>query len=1199
MTRVGRLAAFLPPPIARLAARLEPGGSPGRCERLRGSALVIDIAGFTPFAEAHSALGRPGIEALHVALQREFASITAAIEEQGGFVGRFLGDAVLAFFPGDPGAAAAAGARRVLDERRARGPLRTIAGRFPLSLRAGVASGELEATIVGDPLSRLDFVLGGSAVAAAAAAQTRARPGRVVLATDGMAAAPSEPARRYVSRVPDARVRPFLHPALAERIAAGLDAFVFEHRVVSVAFLSLGEVADANIVPHSRAVARAIVDAGGHVHQFEVGDKGALAIAVFGAPTVGEDDPRAALACANALVRDGAVQRAGVARGSVFCGVLGSRDRREYTLVGSTLTVAARLMGAAAPGGCLATRDALVAAGEGAPRRRITLKGIDERVAAGAIPTRAPHAAGDEATAPLLGRVSELAGLSRSLHAARAGAGSAVLIYGVAGIGKSRVVSSVVRDARNLGFVVAVLQGAPASSAYAALVPALRTLLPEDGWRGLDARFADRAPLLGPLCGERVRDTPALSQLAPVDRAEALEQLLVGVVLAAAARAPTLLVAEDAHWIDSASRGVLEAIAGHAASVPLLLLASSRSSRGVLAEARRLRLAPLSRTTLRRLIEPRVDDRATADRIAAQANGNPFLAVELAATADDGTLPATIDEAVLRRVDRLDEHAKATLKAASIVGATLDPRLLRLVAPRLRPPDTLAATLDRLVTAGELTRDEGSLRFRHALVNDALYRSLPADEVVQRHGELAASLLGRRGADAEQALHHARRSGQEGHVIVALDKAGQSSRAAYDLTTAASHLEELLSIEPPGERGGTLLLLGEVRELSGDWPRAARAFRKAIRVSARGGRDEALARAQLGRVLGAAHGFPTARLHLRRAVSQLDALGEDDALAEALSTLAQTAIMGGELAEAQAAIERLLRLPRVERSTRMVALGLLGTVYLMTDRGADALRPLKRAVAFAERANDLLYVAGFSADLAGAYWSTGDAASAMHALARALAASSRGSLPALERVALANAAEIASVRGERHAALRYAQAAIERSETAHDLRALAHVAHALGQVLMWTDRALAERALSASLLAARTLGDAEEAAPVQLDRAVLALEQSHRRGTAPARGPARLLREAALVDRDCELTLRRFALRGAALEQRHALARELERMHARSPKLRYRAEARMVDGRVLAPPAPLPPLGISLPRPLSAARVVDLAERAVASARRR
>ena len=160
-----------------------------------------------------------------------------------------------------------------------------------------------------------------------------------------------------------ARLAPFLHPAIAERLRSGRRELVNELRTVTAVFVGLQAVPveDRHAVEDLQrflgAAVHVIAHYGGHFRHLAAVDTGSVLVAFFGAPVGHEDDEERAVRCALELLGlPGGPYRVGVATGAVYCGEVGTDVRREYAVIGDSVNLAARLMCAAREGQLLVDR---------------------------------------------------------------------------------------------------------------------------------------------------------------------------------------------------------------------------------------------------------------------------------------------------------------------------------------------------------------------------------------------------------------------------------------------------------------------------------------------------------------------------------------------------------------------------------------------------------------------------------------------------------------------------------------------------------------------------------------------------------------------------------------------------------------------------------------------------------------------------
>ena len=605
-----------------------------------GSAVFVDISGFTPLTEALAReLGaRRGAEELTATLDRVFSALLGRLHVWGGSVVYFSGDAVTAWVDGDDGLRATACAlemQSVMDEV---GRLTTPGGtEVALAVKVAVAVGSARRFVVGDPDIQLVDVLAGRLMDAMADAEQQSAPGEVVLDAGALASlgarvrlrerragglgevgvvaglvdrvvAPPQPQR--MPDLPPEVARQWILPPVWERLAEGRGEFLAELRPAVPVFVQLGgldfdhdprspEVLDAVV----RTAQRVLGELGGSVLQLTIGDKGVNLYAVHGSPVAHEDD--ATRACLGALRLRAALEelpvtdvRIGLATGRLRSGTYGHHQRRTFCCLGDAVNLAARLMSRAPAGGILVHGEVAAAARglEWQPLDPITVKGkaapVEVRALVGestGVPRQ--RSAGERLDA-LVGREDELAALRMLWQRAADGDGQVVLLRAEAGGGKSRLAAELVDGLVTDGVTVAWAEATSATGAasYVAWRPVWRTLLGLDGptpdaeavevaVAALDPALLPRAPLLGPVLGVPYADNELTASFDGELRKNSAEDLLSRLLRARAAR-PDLgavaVVLDDAHWLGGLSADLLVVLARAVRGSAVLLLTTAR-----------------------------------------------------------------------------------------------------------------------------------------------------------------------------------------------------------------------------------------------------------------------------------------------------------------------------------------------------------------------------------------------------------------------------------------------------------------------------------------------------------------------------------------------------------------------------------------------------------------------------------------------
>ena len=552
------------------------------------------------------------------------------------------------------------------------------------------------------------------------------------------------------------------------------------------------------------AAVRAPVERHGGTVEKVIGD---ALMAVFGIPTVHEDDAlralRAALEMRDAVREMGEIQaRIGVNTGDVL-----ARDptQGESLVVGDAVNVAARLEQAAEPGEVLvgeATWALVGHAARGEQVASIAAKGKREPVAAWLLEGVDPEARGQRRRLdlPMIGRDAELDLLRWALdRASRAQRPHLVTVVGQPGIGKSRLVSELGRLGDGLTVLTGQCRAITESSSLEPLLEVARAAIPGD-------RSASEgiAQIMG---GDEDADAVAacLREGAGAPDVAWAVSRLVGVL---AATQTVVVVLEDVHWASSLLLDVVEQLLGDSRRRALLVvcttrpeLADRRPGWGTGANTVSVALERLDDTETRRLLtyaSPGLGDEQ-ARQIIEAAEGNPLFAEHLAALVGDEVAPAGLPRSLqvllAARLEALPEPEQEVVGVAAVVGRDFAVDAVEAMVGR-----PIEAELDRLGQR-ELTERTapGRARFGHALLQDAAYGLLPKLRRCELHVGLAHWLAERGASDAE---------------------VGDHLEHAYRLRTELELLDDE-TVQLGAEAGAHLAAAGRRADAMGD-PRRAR-----------------------------------------------------------------------------------------------------------------------------------------------------------------------------------------------------------------------------------------------------------------------------------------------------------------------------------------------------------------------------------------
>ncbi len=764
------LVSYVPPLVTRrFVTKPEPIYMPYQ-ERFPAAVLFTDISGFTSLTERLAQRGPAGVEELSRVLNTYFSELINLLSQHGGQVIKFAGDAAIVVWH----ALETSEPLDTLTQRAAQCGLALqtalnnyeVADNLRLSMKVSLAVGDVWAASVGGMYNRWEYVVAGEPLSQIAIAEKQAQPGEVIIApqtwprlrphatgqTVGKDCVRLEtlhkppPPRPLDDLAPPmqaaAALRAYVPAAILQRMDAGQHHWLAELRRITVMFINITglDYAAPNALEKIQRVAHAMQTIlyryEGSVNQLVVDDKGTTLLTAFGLPPLAheEDEKRSiltALAMETRLHGLGLGSSIGIATGRIFCGERGSDQRREYALQGDTVNLAARLMQAAARQkvGILCDHATYDAA-----KKRLAFDILPPIQLKGkAQPAPVFHPLGEAAPAPpapqttapqtpLVERKKEYSLLTESLQALQQNESNAFIIEGEAGIGKSHLMHALQAQAHTQGVKILLGEG-----------EAVEKKTPYYVWRKIFAGLFNfdpaipiaqhqqkltaelpQAPLLNAVLPFNLPDNERTAQMIGEVRAANTQQLIIELLQETVQKTPTLLILEDAHWIDPASWALARLIMRNVH--PLLMIVATRTmGKEPLAEyvqlkntpgTRHILLGSLPTPAIKSLLRQRLGVKKLPASVVAfiqeKAEGHPLFTEEMAyALRDAGYLISqhdechlapdvdlhslpfsdTVQDIVMRRIDRLSPQEQLTLKTASVIGHAFTFRTLQDIYP--------------------------------------------------------------------------------------------------------------------------------------------------------------------------------------------------------------------------------------------------------------------------------------------------------------------------------------------------------------------------------------------------------------------------------------------------------------------------------------------------------------------------------------
>ncbi|MGD8526573.1 MAG: adenylate/guanylate cyclase domain-containing protein [Thioalkalispiraceae bacterium] len=717
---------------------------------LEGSLMHCDVTGFTAMSEKLGEVGKEGAELMAGVLNQFFERMLAIAVSWGGIQMKFGGDAMLLYFPenGHAQRAAACGLE-MQSAMREFSRVRVKDDYHKLQMRIGIHSGNFfvcsvgqVGTKVGQGEGLLHYFIVGKDVNKAADTEPMAEPGQVVVSTEtynlldkeGSQINKTERENIWLIKKINCkkqRLRFFddsylphhiLQRYLMRPISEGLSTGKSEHRRATIIFIYVTGIADLiekcgdqialmQIDKYTNLVIDEADKYGGHFAASDASEHGDKLIVLFGAPVAQDEQEVSAMKFAlevkNKLksLNIDLRHHIGINTGYVFCGEIGSSTRREYTVIGDSVNLSARLMAAA-------DEDEIIISDYTAANARdkfelvslepIMVKGKKDPIPICRLTGLNTQAKGelDISESGFVGREKEIENLTKIAEEVVNGVTKQALLLGEAGIGKTRIANEIIERLKENGWLCAYSSCKPYNqkTAYSSFSELLYNLIGLDSQNNNDEnaailinRFREYCfdsvvfmPLIAELLNISIESNPVVRSLDNKIKREKRADTAVKLISSISKQMPVFLFIDNYQWIDSSSKEIIDQLLSDTRHKRVFVTYAARSidelSGKIDDSTHTLEIERLEYNDafkLVRNITKNLDEGVIASYVE-KTKGNPLFLTELAKAGDDieGDIPDTIYDVVMAKLDKLPPDPRYLLQIASVIGRNFDRKLL-------------------------------------------------------------------------------------------------------------------------------------------------------------------------------------------------------------------------------------------------------------------------------------------------------------------------------------------------------------------------------------------------------------------------------------------------------------------------------------------------------------------------------------------
>lgn len=791
-------------------------------------ALFLDFSGFTTMTERLMKKGEEGAEVLAYTINNVFNSVIDIVYSSGGFIATFAGDAFTAIFPdGHPESVIACSAA-IRDIVYRMSPQMTKFGEFLISIKIGLSYGEVEWGIIG-PEGHKTYFFRGKAVKGCILSETKCKKMDIVMDNsifDLLSVNDIETRRlkggyhRFVRFTKDFDFEFQKNEAVIKGIADDVlsnffPSFMFKSRhagefrnIVSI-FISFDELLTSEEL---NSIVTMIIKKcdkmGGYFNRIDFGDKGGVMLVIFGAPVYYENIYKRATEFILKVVSTvKKIIRAGISSGIAFSGFTGSSIRSEYTVLSDKVNQAARLMEMAERGQIFASGEMIGFLNKNYQLIFIGNKKLKGRRKQLPVYELLDHKLNVESSiyhGKMVGRKEHLSILDKISQTLFSGIfAGIIIIYGEAGIGKSRLVYEFAKKLKSMCRLIIFQFDSIQKTGFNPFKLFLSDYFQHSERNTLDQNKSYFNINFKSLINElnSIRDRRKASIIKELKKLRSFLAAQLGLDFknslysrmrndpkivyentiyaykelfkALSLIKPVLMQFEDLHWIDDSSQELLRTLCRNISSYPIIIIATSRyyddgSKPAISADTEikqyEVEISKLSNKESKTLINHYLGIKAKPemiDYIIERSENNPFYIEQIIEYMKENRLikkignnlvynmseilvPNNIYSIIMSRIDNLENDLKDIIKLAAVVGKEIDIDLLLYLIELLHLALEKEDAIYRLenIEYRRIWYKISQLRylFKHSLIQKAVYGTLLKATLRELHDYVAMAL---------------------------------------------------------------------------------------------------------------------------------------------------------------------------------------------------------------------------------------------------------------------------------------------------------------------------------------------------------------------------------------------------------------------------------------------------------------------------